>query len=341
MTKVQIDQKKAKIMKALDKIRKKCDPDLPIGFASDIEEQLKIKFYSTGIPQLDEFLNGGIARGRFIVFAGPKGAGKSVLALRCIAAAQKEQRMCAYLDLERSFDPRWAEKQGVNLNDLIIIAGDNAEEALDSVITLLDTKSIDLIVIDSVAAISAKGELENKDGTTRDLDQDTMALIARKLSQFFRMSTSKNAKANCATILIAQVRADLGSYGGFETICGGNALHHYNSLTLRMRRGPKADWPMKGKDPIGFSMVIKIEKTKLGANELAQFRIPFVYGEGISTARLAVQEALSKGIIKKQGSWYIYEDKKIQGYEAFLDSLSEKEIEELLKLEPENEEKED
>lgn len=268
---------------------------------------------------------------RFIVFGGPKSGGKTTLSLRCIAAAQKEGTICAYVDLERSFDPKWAERQGINLKDLIIITGDTAEEALDAVLLLLDSKAVGLIVIDSVAAVAAKGEIEDKGGKHRDMSQDTMSLIAKKLSQFFRAGTSKNAKAKCATILIAQVRADIGSYGGFDKIQGGNALQHYNSLSLRVRRGPRADNPKDGDgNDIGFSMVIKIDKTKLANNENAEFRIPFVYGEGISVTRLAVNTAISNGTIKKSGGWYSFGDIKVQGYEQFLAALGERDIEALI-----------
>jgi len=328
--KAKTSDKRDKINEALKGMKKKC-PQSIIGWGLDVGKQLELTYIPIGIEPLDSFIGGGWPRRRFSVIGGTKGVGKSTLMLLTIAAAQAAGNICVYADLENTYDPSWAKKQGVDIENLIHITGETAEDVLDGLITLYDTQVVDLVVIDSVAALAPKGELETKKGEQRSLEDDTIALIARKLSQFFRIACGKNARCNCATILVAQVRTDIGSYGGIQKITGGNALAHYNSLTLMLRRGPKSDAPKIGEKEIGFDMVVKISKTKLNENEGQQFSVPFIFGEGVSQKLLLIREAQSEGLITKAGAWL--EDKvnktKYQGLGNFLKNVTDLELQKL------------
>ena len=297
------DERLERLRATLKQLQKK-SPDCPIGFGSELEKELTLTYITTGIPALDNFIGGGWPRRRFSVIGGPKGVGKSTLMMSTIAAAQKTGCICVYADLENTYDPAWAKTQGVDTNNLIHISGNTAEEALDAMMTLYESKTVDLVIIDSIAALAPKGELMTKDGEQRTVEDDSMALIPRKLSQFFRMACEKNARSNCATILIAQCRAAIGSYGAPERITGGNALAHYNSLTLMLRRGSRADAPKDGDQEIGFDMIVKIAKTKLNDRELQQMSMPFLFGAGISRRVMIIRLAIEKGLITQSGARY-------------------------------------
>ena len=326
-----LKEKRDRVDAVLKDLKKK-SPNSNIGWGSELVEKLTLKYITTGTVPLDQFIGGGWPRRRFSVVGGAKGVGKSTLLLSSIAAAQRAGNLCVYADLENTYDPLWAEKQGVDIDKLIHITGQTAEEVLDALISLYDSQAIDLVVIDSVAALAPRGELETKDGKQRSLEDDTIALIARKLSQFFRIACGKNAASDCATVLIAQVRTDIGSYGGLQKITGGNALEHYNSLTLMLRRGPRADAPKAGEKDIGFSMVVKIAKTKLNDKELQQLDIPFIFGEGISKKLLLVRAAQAAELIVKSGAWF---EDKVNGtrYQGIANLLSGMTDEHILKIE--------
>lgn len=316
----------------IDEIMKKirtANPEVMIGWGSDIDTELK--YIPTGIAAIDSFIGGGWPRARFSVIGGPKGSGKSTLVLTTIANAQKNGLVCVYADLENTFDPKWAANLGVDTDHLIHLKGRTAEDVLDALMSLYDTKSIDLVVIDSVTALAPKGELETKDGKQRSLEDDTIGLIARKLSQFFRMACGRNALSGCATIMVSQVRTDIGSYGGGLTITGGNALQHYNSLTLTIRRGAKADAPKAGETILGFNMVIGIEKTKLNNKEGQKLDVPFLHGSGISEKLLSINRGIALGIINRAGAWYEYEGTKFQGLTGLTDEITNEQLKSLNK----------
>ncbi len=246
---------------------------------------------SFGIASLDQLTGGGIPHKRFSVIWGSKGTGKSTLAYNLITSAQKKKKLCAYIDLERSFEGERAKKIGVNLEELVLATEfDNAEQALDTLIDMCRKKVIDVIILDSLQALSPKGEQETKTGKEKSLEDDTMALLARKLSQFFRMSASGVYKGDVAIVLIGQARMNLGGFIALESLSGGHALQHWSALTLQLRRGTKSDAPTKqiqtekGKEKmiIGFDSVIKLEKVKISgtAIEGSKIHIPFLFKTG-------------------------------------------------------------
>lgn len=249
---------------------------------------------STGNKHIDDLIGGGVPCGRFSIFWGGKSCGKSTAILKIIAKAQKQGKICALIDAEASFDKVWATKQGVNLEELILMQGYNtAEEALDNFIELMKSKSVDLLIIDSVSALSPKGEQETAKGKEKSIADDEMALMARKLSKFFRISTGQVHKANCAVILIGQTRTNLGGFIAFESLAGGNALSHYASLILSFKRGPKSDAPTEKvyneeteeNETVltGFSSVIRIDKTKISSKiEGSEVVLPFMFENGFS-----------------------------------------------------------
>lgn len=326
MTSIMMDKDRKSKIDILLKQLSKDHPDSNIGWGSDLS--LDLEFIPIGISVIDNFIGGGWPRRRFSVVGGAKGVGKSTLVLRSIANAQRLGNVCVYADLERTFDPKWAQLQGVDTDNLIHLQGKTAEEVLDALMAIYDSKTVDMAVIDSVSALSPKGELETKDGKQRSMEDDTIGLIARKLSQFFRMACSRNATSNCATILVAQVRTDIGSYGGMQKITGGNALEHYNSLTMILRRGARSDAPKAGDRDIGYNMVMKLDKTKLNSNEGQSLDIPFLFGEGISAKLITINHAISLGLIQRSGAWYqdTINDKKYQGMSNLIAEISNDDI---------------
>jgi RecA/RadA recombinase len=216
-----------------------------------------------------------------------------------IGAAQKEGKIVAYVDVERTYDPIWAAKFGVVDSELVHEVCLTAEAVMDTVIKLCKEKVVDLIVIDSVQGMSPHGEqYEGKADKERSVQDDTMALLARKLSQFFRMATPHIANAKCAVLLIGQARMDLGSFIKLETLSGGHALMHYSRLILRIRRGQGADAPSEkrptgekdknGKDKmkdvaVGFDAVIHVNKSQMqGCTEGDEVHVPFLFLSGLN-----------------------------------------------------------
>lgn len=293
LKKIDDDKKEVKVNPKLEKLRKLVNEtnraagrDV-IKFASQEEEVGRIPF---GVPEIDNLTGGGIPHKRFSILWGPKSAGKTTLCYRLIAQAQNQNKVCAFIDIEGTFDKVWAEKNGVDLDNLLLGEGfENAEQAMDFFITITRNSAADLIILDSIQALSPKGEQETKKGVEKSLEDDTMALLARKLSQFFRISASKVYNSNAAIVLVGQARTNLGGFIAFDTLSGGHALHHWSSMTLAVRRGAKADNPTKktkidGKtvtEEIGFSSTIKLEKRKVSsAVEGTSIDLPFYFESG-------------------------------------------------------------
>ena len=240
---------------------------------------------------LNAITGGGVPSGRFSVIWGAKGSTKTTQCYDLVANAQGMGKTCLWVDFERSFDKEWATLQGVNVDELMMAPiFDNAEEAMDTIIALTKTKAIDLIILDSVQGLSPIGEHETKKGVEKSLTDDTMALLARKLSQFFRMSSAKVYESDCTVVLIGQTRMDLGGFITFEKLSGGHALEHWSSMTLQVRRGAKKDAPSekikdadgKSEDVLtGFNVVAKVNKSKVGPDEGKECFITFKYGQGI------------------------------------------------------------
>jgi recombination protein RecA len=285
-----VENKKLDALKNLMKAINKERGDSTIKFASEETEPERISF---GNEYLDRLTGGGIPHKRFSIIWGPKSAGKSSLCYNVVAEAQKQGKVCAYIDLERTFSPDWATKQGVDLNKLVLCSQyQNAEQAMDDFINITKNKVADLIILDSIQALSPKGEQETKKGKEKSLEDDTMALLARKLSQFFRIASHGVYMSNVAILLVGQARTNLGGFIAFDTLSGGHALAHWSSLTIYLGRGAKADAPTKkvknteGETvtvPIGFSTNFKIEKRKINSEpEGTVLQLPFYFATGFN-----------------------------------------------------------
>jgi len=298
MGKKKVSEKLSKAKQIVAEINREFKKPL-LKLASEEHKKERISF---GVDAIDEFMGGGVVAGNFGVIYGGESVGKSTLALTHVAKAQSLGKICVYIDLEHSFDLQRAEALGVNLEELILIEeADVAEEAMDIVIKLCKAEAIDVIVIDSIQAMSPKQEQETKTGKQRSVEDDEMALLARKLGKFFRVAGTPVHKAKASVLLIGQVRTSgLGSFITKDGLSGGHALKHWSVFTLYMRRGQKADAPTEkykeeGKTKykvVGFDSVIKIEKTKVsdGKPEGSEIHIPFYFEEGYNKKEVVCEE---------------------------------------------------
>ncbi len=294
-------------------------------------EAIEIEVVPTGSLGLDIALGvGGIPRGRITEIYGPESSGKTTLTLHIIAEAQKRGGTCAFIDAEHALDPEYAGKLGVNIDELIISQPDNGEQALEIADTFIRSGALDVIVIDSVAALVPKAEIEGEMG-----DQH-VGLQARLMSQALRKLTSNVSKSKTSLIFINQIRHKIGiSYGSPETTTGGNALKFYASVRLDIRRIGS----IKDKEEIiGNQTRVKVAKNKVSPPfRTADFDI--IYGEGISKIGEIIDHGIAAGIIEKSGSWLSYNSQRIgQGKENARQYLKENpkimaEIEEKIKSE--------
>jgi len=268
----------------------------------------KFDVYSTGSLGLDIALGiGGLPRGRVVEVYGPESSGKTTLTLHVIAEAQKMGGTCAFIDAEHALDPGYAKKLGVNIDELLISQPDTGEQALEISDTLVKSESIDLLVIDSVAALVPRAELEGEMGDSLP------GLQARLMSQALRKLTSSISKTNTMVIFINQLRMKIGvMFGSPETTTGGNALKFYSSVRLDIRR----IGAIKDKDNIiGNQTRVKVVKNKM-APPFKQVEFDIMYGEGISKIGEIIDLGVQADIIDKSGAWYSYKDEKIgQGRE--------------------------
>lgn len=263
----------------------------------------------TGSISLDIALGiGGVPRGRIIEIYGPESSGKSTLALHISASAQKKGGSVAYIDAEHALDPQYAKRLGVNIDDLLISQPDTGEQALDIVETLVQSAAVDLVVIDSVAALTPRAEIEGEMG------QSHMGLQARLMSQALRKLTAIAAKSSTLVIFINQIRMQIGvMFGNPETTTGGKALKFYSSVRVEVRRRAQIKL---GEKVIGNRVYAKVVKNKVAAPfRVAEFDI--MYNEGISYEGDLVDKGVEYKLIKKAGSWLSYGDVKLgQGREA-------------------------
>ncbi len=308
-----IDSKKNGTMdrqKALDAALAQIDRAFGKGSAMKLgsREKLEIESISTGSLGLDIALGiGGLPKGRIIEIYGPESSGKTTLALHAIAEAQKAGGTAAFVDAEHALDPGYAKKLGVDIDELIVSQPDTGEQALEIVDTLVRSNAIDILVIDSVAALVPRAEIEGEMGDSH------VGLQARLMSQALRKLTGSISRSKCMVIFINQVRMKIGvMYGNPETTTGGNALKFYASVRLDIRRTGQ----IKDRDDIvGNATRVKVVKNKV-APPFKQVEFDIMYGEGISKIGEILDLGVKAGVVEKSGAWFSYDSIRIgQGRE--------------------------
>lgn len=281
---------------------------------SPVEE---IKAISTGSLLIDEAIGvGGLPSGRIVEVFGPESSGKTTLALQTIAQAQKNGGICAFIDAEHALDPKYAEKLGVNIDDLIISQPDFGEQALDIAEMLIRSNAVDLIVIDSVAALVPKAELEGEMGDAH------VGLQARLMSQALRKLASIVHKSNTILLFINQVRQTISglSFGPKETTSGGKALKFYASVRLDIRKIASLK---KNEEHFGNRVAVKVVKNKVAA-PFKSVEIDLLFNEGISKELELLDMAIARNIVKQSGSWFSFGESRLaQGREQVLHLLKE------------------
>ncbi|MFI3305421.1 MAG: recombinase RecA [Rikenellaceae bacterium] len=314
-TKVETGVDKMKVLSAvMDKIEK----DFGKGsiMKMDASEVADVPVISSGSVMLDVALGvGGYPKGRIVEIYGPESSGKTTLAIHAIAEAQKQGGIAAFIDAEHAFDSYYAQKLGVDMNNLLISQPDNGEQALEIADSLIRSSAIDIVVIDSVAALTPKAEIEGEMGDSK------MGLQARLMSQALRKLTASISKTGTVCIFINQLRDKIGvMYGNPETTTGGNALKFYSSVRIDIRR---VSVIKDGENQIGTRTRVKVVKNKV-APPFKRAEFDIMFGEGISKVGEVVDLGVDYGVLKKAGSWYSYGDKKIgQGRDSVKSLLQE------------------
>ncbi|MEM0977590.1 MAG: recombinase RecA [Pseudomonadota bacterium] len=277
---------------------------------------MDIEATSTGSIGLDIALGiGGLPKGRIVEVYGPESSGKTTLTLHCVAEEQKKGGVCAFVDAEHALDPAYAKKLGVDLDELLISQPDAGEQALEITDTLVRSGAVSMVVVDSVAALTPKSELEG------DMGDAQVGAQARLMSQAMRKLTGSISRSNCMVIFINQIRMKIGvMFGSPETTTGGNALKFYSSVRLDIRR----IGALKDRDEVvGNATRVKVVKNKV-APPFKQVEFDIMYGEGISKTGELIDLGVKAGLVEKSGSWFSYGDQRIgQGRENAKQFLKE------------------
>lgn len=311
----EVNKEKLKALQlTLDKLEKTYGKGTIMKMGDKAVEAMEV--IPTGSLTLDIALGiGGLPKGRVVEIYGPESSGKTTLALHAIASVQRTGGIAAFVDAEHAFDRFYAQRLGVNINDLLISQPDNGEQALEIVDNLIRSGAIDIIVIDSVAALTPRSEIEGEMGDS------VVGLQARLMSQALRKLTGTISKTGCCCIFINQLREKIGvMFGNPETTTGGNALKFYSSIRLDIRRIGQLK---EGEQIMGNRTRVKVVKNKLAPPfGMAEFDI--LYGAGVSKMGELVDLGSEKGIIKKSGSWFSYGDSKLgQGRDAVKQILAD------------------
>jgi recombination protein RecA len=296
------DNRKRALAAALGQIEKQYGKGAIMRMGDDAGRK-DVPVVSTGSLGLDVALGvGGLPRGRVIEIYGPESSGKTTLTLHAVAEAQKAGGTAAFVDAEHALDPSYAEKLGVNVDDLLVSQPDTGEQALEITDMLVRSGAVDIVVVDSVAALTPKAEIEGEMGDSH------VGLQARLMSQALRKLTANIKRTNCMVIFINQIRMKIGvMFGSPETTTGGNALKFYSSVRLDIRRIGSVK---RGDEAVGNETRVKVVKNKM-APPFRQAVFEILYGEGISREGELIELGVEHGLVKKSGAWYSYGDDRI------------------------------